>query len=1061
MHNHATKTLDDFLVANASRTRVQLAAICAASLLIAGTSSTLNILGGAQIYGTESVFVQTICVHVFSVVGGLVAGPLSNLLGPRKIVLFAAVSYAFMMGSQLHLTIADDASTTDTAAARFSIFANSLGALARALLYTCVGQAVLAYPSESKKGTALAALAGAYGLSQWAAYGVATGLSWSSDALASPKRYVYTIMILVALFGGFAAGTVLLVPSRLVRKSCVRICGATPSVGKEMLQYGQLLRMKQVWLFAGTTFIFAYYNGTSTSIQPASDHYGKTYYLTWLVYNVAYVLAVAVISVGHMDNMSYSRPMRARMVSAAMSILMMIVLLFTFCKLFTLYGAYTIYAFFDAGSHVYYLWLMGTLTNSPYKQAQLVGFLYAVYSFVQGVKFTVVQIVPKAAEQDANVAIGLPIAVLFLYGIYNSYFVADTCEDGQEGVGVGEEGGLTMDVESVGVKGDSDSGVTGSVINEKTRSLEEGVTVKEGSVGGSEEYVDAKSSLSLSVENESRVLSKESRANAHTKIKSAAVTGKQTAVAAASLTYKTYVQSEAAIDRALVRSVAATGVQLVAACVLYLVIAGTSDVLNGIGGLNLFSTDPVFVQTMTNLIVAMVAGLASGLIVNCAGPRIAVILAAVSYVFYTCSQLFLRQNNLGTQITDIGSTWVRFAIFSSAFAAFGRVILLSAVGAIVLAYPKEHRKGSALSIAAAITGVASIAAPAVNLALSWNTDSLDLDPPKYAYLSCILIIVFLGGFGSMFLLKPVDKVRRSGEVLVRRKTTVRVELAELKNVLKSKHVWMLNTAIMFMSYYNGSTKNLLPASVSPSTANSPRSMSLLNLIYAATYIVGVAIVGATLLDNTKHPRSRRARMTSAIMVIMWMCVMVVTYLEAVTAYVSYAMYGAFDGFSHAFFVWLLGCLSNSVYKQARVVGVLAFAYTAVQMVRYWLWWALHKFIPASAKVDSYDRIAMSVFVVFALVMLGVANHGFVRDTTDDDDDNDEENQGENPAEFYMDENVPKQRDVEAEAGVDEITAASTVAKQRERAVKFADDSNSDEASLSTGSPSSSLISERV
>ncbi|KAJ3237143.1 hypothetical protein HDU81_009899 [Chytriomyces hyalinus] len=496
MHNHATTTLDAFLIANASRTRVQLAAICAAALLIAGTSSTLNILGGAQIYGTESVFVQTICVHVFSVVGGLVAGPLTNLLGPRKIILFSAVSYAFMMGSQLHLTIADDASTTDTAAARFSIISNSVAALARALLYACVGQAVLAYPSESKKGTALAALAGAYGLSQWAAYGVATLLSWSSDALTSPKRYVYTIMILITLFGGFVAGTALLLPSRLVRKSSVRICGAVPSVGKEMSQYGQLLKMKQVWLFAATTFIFAYYNGTSASIQPASDHYGKTYYLTWLVYNVAYVLAVAMISVGHMDNMSYSRPMRARMVSAAMSILMMIVLLFTFCKLFTMYGAYTVYAFFDAGSHVYYLWLMGTLTNSPYKQAQLVGFLYAVYSFVQAVKFAVVQFVPKASEQDANVAIGLPIAVLFLYGIYNSYFVADTCEDGQEGVG--EEGGLTLDVESVGVKGDSDSGVTESMVNGKTNNLDEGGNVTNGSIAdGSEEYVDAKSSLSL------------------------------------------------------------------------------------------------------------------------------------------------------------------------------------------------------------------------------------------------------------------------------------------------------------------------------------------------------------------------------------------------------------------------------------------------------------------------------------------------------------------------------------------------------------------------------------
>ncbi|KAI8618530.1 hypothetical protein BC830DRAFT_1108487 [Chytriomyces sp. MP71] len=508
------------------------------------------------------------------------------------------------------------------------------------------------------------------------------------------------------------------------------------------------------------------------------------------------------------------------------------------------------------------------------------------------------------------------------------------------------------------------------------------------------------------------------------------------------------VAAEASLDRTLTGLLASTGSQIGAVCLLYLVIAGNSGAFNTIGGLNLFATDPVFVLTMAQFAVAMATGLVAGAVVNVAGPRVSVVIAAISYTFYLYSQLSLLRGNAGDAILILESSVVRFAIFSATFATAGRGLLLSAAGSVVLAYPSEARKATVLTVAAAITGIAPITGFLVNTLLSWlaKTDSLDYDPPQFAYITCILIVVFLGGFGAMGLIKPYNKVHRNGHFIVRTNATLREEAIELKNLLRTRSVWLLASSIMLMSYFNGTTTSLKSASMTPDISNSARMMSLLNLIYNVVYIFGVATVSFTLLGNPNHTRSRRARMTSAVMAIGVMLVLVVTYLGSVTAYASYTVYAFYDGFAHTYFLWLMGALSNSAYKQARNVGFMYAAYFAVQEFRYWLWRILNDFVPTSVGVQQYDRIIMSVFVVLALVMMGVVNNQCVEETVNDGGA-DEGYEGED-AEVYA--TVTKGTDLEAAAAAaavdgssDEITHDSDLKKKK--TVKFSNDSDTSSA----------------
>ncbi|KAI9339300.1 hypothetical protein BDR26DRAFT_862192 [Obelidium mucronatum] len=280
-----------------------------------------------------------------------------------------------------------------------------------------------------------------------------------------------------------------------------------------------------------------------------------------------------------------------------------------------------------------------------------------------------------------------------------------------------------------------------------------------------------------------------------------------------------------------------------------------------------------------------------------------------------------------------------------------------------------------------ITGLCLVAAEAVNVALTWSKDRMPL-LPVYTYWVCLLIPL-IGWAFSILVLHPWKVVRDGHSILEGAKPTVRGEIIQAKALFSNPGLWTLGACAALMSYYNGTTLSFSPVSLNSTFTDSVRMMSLLRLIYQVTYILGAWIISLAFLDNTNHTRSKRARMTSAMLIVFLMAVLVGTYIKTVTAYASYSLYGLFDGFTHTFFVWLLACFSNNPLKQARYVGFLYAIYYLTSAIKF----ALTENVEA---IVSYDKFICIGMVVLALIMYGTFNFKYVTDTCVDDEDDVEE-----------------------------------------------------------------------
>ncbi|ORY51474.1 hypothetical protein BCR33DRAFT_712520 [Rhizoclosmatium globosum] len=269
---------------------------------------------------------------------------------------------------------------------------------------------------------------------------------------------------------------------------------------------------------------------------------------------------------------------------------------------------------------------------------------------------------------------------------------------------------------------------------------------------------------------------------------------------------------------------------------------------------------------------------------------------------------------------------------------------------------------------ALIYGISYLGAYSYLVAMSWDSDEMPIIP-KYAYLICTLLP--LAGWAlSWMILRPRQVFRGDAPITDGPKPTVRSEIVHFKNLFKDSGVWTLAACIGCMSWYGGSTISFSPVSLTGSIASSTRTMSLVNLIYQVTYIIGVAVISASFLDNTNHERPKRGRMTSAMLIVVFIAVLVVTYISAVTVYGAFGLYGLFDGFTHAYFVWLVGCYTNHPGKQARM-WASSFKYALTQNV---------------SQIVQYDKYICIGMALFALIGFGAFNYHFVDDSCEDEED---------------------------------------------------------------------------
>ncbi|KAJ3294827.1 hypothetical protein HDU79_010335 [Rhizoclosmatium sp. JEL0117] len=434
-----------------------------------------------------------------------------------------------------------------------------------------------------------------------------------------------------------------------------------------------------------------------------------------------------------------------------------------------------------------------------------------------------------------------------------------------------------------------------------------------------------------------------------------------------------YQATDAKIDEYLVQRVSSTQTQIFSAAFIVLIILGASTSLNIIGGVGLTGTDAIFVTNVCVYSFSILFGLLAGPITNLIGPRLMICACAIGYLFLLGSQTYLLNANR----VKLDSWSVRFYVLGAVLGAIGRAFLVAAVGPIVVAYTWESKRGVVASIFALIYGISYLGAYSYLVAMSWDSDEMPIIP-KYAYLICTLLP--LAGWAlSWMILRPRQVFRGDAPITDGPKPTVRSEIVHFKNLFKDSGVWTLAACIGCMSWYGGSTISFSPVSLTGSIASSARTMSLVNLIYQVTYIIGVAVISASFLDNTNHERPKRGRMTSAMLIVVFIAVLVVTYISAVTVYGAFGLYGLFDGFTHAYFVWLVGCYTNHPGKQARTVGFLYAFWTFIQAFKY----ALTQNVSQIVQYDKYICIGMALF---ALIGFGAFNYHFVDDSCEDEED---------------------------------------------------------------------------
>ncbi|KAJ3091781.1 hypothetical protein HK100_007104 [Physocladia obscura] len=471
-------------------------------------------------------------------------------------------------------------------------------------------------------------------------------------------------------------------------------------------------------------------------------------------------------------------------------------------------------------------------------------------------------------------------------------------------------------------------------------------------------------------------------------------------------------------ERATVRVAASGGVQTGVALAVVVLTVGPCAALNHVGttgGAWLEGATALYVAQACVLAFGVLGGLVGGLVANVFGPRVAASYGGAAYACLVGAQAYLyRAANRASLRAGSG----KFAVFGAAAAALGVGVLAAGVAPALLTFPSERRRGGVVALALLAVTLPDIAAAAYNVVSAWLLASADVAPsnvpvkeaPSLAALVCLLLTL-VSLVPALFLLRP-SKVRvlrfsrdsQPGHHNHNHEYEQDQEEEEFQDaaappppslllmlrsefhhaglILRSKSLGLLAACVVPLAYYGGSVAIFGPTSAS-AYANSQRALSLSTLIYLVVYVIGATFAGVTILDNTRHPRQRRARMASAILLVLLIVSLVFSFISSVTIYGSYAIYGLFDGFMHAYFLWLLGATTNNPYKQARTVGFLYAIYYLVITFKY----ILELNVQNTTKYDNRVSIGLTLIT---LIMLGSVNFHCVSDTCDYDSKDDDE-----------------------------------------------------------------------
>ncbi|CAG8477900.1 12889_t:CDS:2 [Ambispora leptoticha] len=191
-----------------SRPLVQVILVGIVLLLTSGMFNALNGMGGGGQLDTKMASNANVALYTTFSVGGLVAGGIVNIIGPKYAMAIGGTTFALYAGSLLNY----NHNKNDA----FVIAAGALLGLGAALIWTGEGAIVTSYPSEKNKGKYIGIFWGIFNLGAVLGSIIPLVLNWNSKEGSVNDGTYIGFLVLMSL--GSLSALALLPPSKVFHK---------------------------------------------------------------------------------------------------------------------------------------------------------------------------------------------------------------------------------------------------------------------------------------------------------------------------------------------------------------------------------------------------------------------------------------------------------------------------------------------------------------------------------------------------------------------------------------------------------------------------------------------------------------------------------------------------------------------------------------------------------------------------------------------------------------------------------------------------------------------------
>lgn len=195
--------------------------------------NALNGMGGGGQVDPQVSSNALVALYTTFSVGGLVAGAVVNILGPRYSMAIGGSAYALYAGSLWNYN--------DRENKAFVISAGAILGLGAALLWTAQGAIITSYPSETNKGKYIGIFWGIFNMGAVLGAIIPTILNWNSNQGSVNDQTYIAFMVLMAL-GSFAS-LLLLPPNKVIHKD-----GRAVTVEKFPSWTGELIEIVKLFM---------------------------------------------------------------------------------------------------------------------------------------------------------------------------------------------------------------------------------------------------------------------------------------------------------------------------------------------------------------------------------------------------------------------------------------------------------------------------------------------------------------------------------------------------------------------------------------------------------------------------------------------------------------------------------------------------------------------------------------------------------------------------------------------------------------------------------------------